>query len=230
MSANRLWVQPSVEVHSRERGRSNRHRPFWKNVENTWERGRSHSFLKIYRLYCSNPGLQLAAASVPTPLICIKFSQLSSSLWTLALRHSLLPQRRTLLVVSSHWKWMTFGYFCCSGRRQCDPTAMLGQTHLMHHTHSHLAQLSHSVPKHECPPRWPSLTSLQSNRTWAHLSYLIYGERPVILPSFFSSFTNFLNCCLVSVIYKKVLDFSSALYQDMFAVVCLNLRWILHKQ
>ncbi len=36
------------------------------------------------------------------------------------------------------------------------------------------------------PPR-PTLTSLQSNCTWARLSYLIYGVWPVLLPAFFSS-------------------------------------------
>ncbi len=51
--------------------------------------------------------------------------------------------------------------------------------------HSHLAQLSHTMPKYQRPPfplpRCPAFTLLQSDRAWARLSYLICGVRPVFL-------------------------------------------------
>ncbi len=80
--------------------------------------------------------------------------------------------------------------------------------------HSHLAQLSRTGLKRECPPsplpRWPALTLFQSNCAWASWS----TERDQY---FLNLLITFLNCSLVPVIYKTVADFFTAFYVD---IVC----------
>ncbi len=98
--------------------------------------------------------------------------------------------------------------------------------------YSHLALLSRTVPKHECPlsPRWHTLPLLQSNCTWAHLSYLIYRAQPVFLLTFFSSFNNIFKLFSGSRDLQDGCRFFHCFYVDLYAVVCLKLGWILHKQ
>ncbi len=50
--------------------------------------------------------------------------------------------------------------------------------------------------------------------TRAHLSFLIYGVRPIFYQHFFHHVIKILNCSLVSAIYKTVVDFPTALYPD----------------
>ncbi len=81
-----------------------------------------------------------------------------------------------------------------------------------------------NVPPLLSNPPACTCTLLQSNSTWACLSHLIYGVRPVVLPSFLSS------CDDIVQLFSGISDSKDSLRLNLYAVVCLKFRWILNKQ
>ncbi len=141
------------------------------------------------------------------PCIVSSITTMGQKVW------SFLPQKTVWICLTSHCdltKWLRM----ISWHSQTNSQVRI-------RTHSHLAQLSRTMLKHECPPcPLPAdLHSHCSSLTAPEHAWAVWSTEsdPYFYLNFFHLLIKFLNCSLVSALYKTVTNFSTALYAD---IVC----------